>query len=110
MNKLFLVILTLILSGCASPDPITVVEYRNQLQHPEVIPLPSPHGAKVRAITKERIIKGELPDRAYIGFSYPDWLEFSKWMHDYKAYTKSLQNAVNEYQKQDSRDSQLSTD
>lgn len=92
-----------LLGGCADPKTVTVVEYKNQLQHPETLPAPAPPGSKVRVITKERITGGELPDRAYVGFSYPEWLEFAKWMHEYKAYVKSLQNAVKEYEKQDSR-------
>ncbi|CAM0094122.1 Rz-like spanin [Vibrio phage D51] len=97
------IVVMVLLFGCADPKTVTVVEYKNQLQHPETLPTPAPPGAKVRVITKERIMDGELPDRAYVGFSYPDWLEYAKWMHEYKAYIKSLQNAVKEYEKQDSR-------
>lgn len=103
---LCVVLLTLPLVGCSTPKSVTVVEYRNQLQHPETLPLPPPPGVAVRVVTKERITKGEIPDRAYVGFAYPDWVEFAKWLHNYKAYNKSLKNAVKKYQEQDHRVSQ----
>ena len=92
-----------LLGGCADPKTVTVTEYVTHLQHPETLPAPDNPGLSIKVVTSERIASGELPDKAYVGFLYSDWLEFAKWMHEYKAHNDSLKNAVEAYKAQDSR-------
>lgn len=96
---IFLVVMS---AGCASP-PETVIEYRTELSHPITLPAPSNPGVAIKVITKDRINNGELPDKAYVGFEYNEWLEFAKWMHEYRTHNKSLKQAVEAYRTQDTR-------
>lgn len=107
IKKLSLVVIlmttVLLSSGCASKDPIRVAKTETHLVHPQVLQAPENPGVSIRVITKQRIDKGELPDKAYVGFEYNEWLEFAKWMHKYRAYNKSLQEGLDFYKAQDTR-------
>ncbi|QAY02179.1 hypothetical protein VspSw1_111 [Vibrio phage VspSw_1] len=95
----------LLLGGCASAPQEPRVEVSNDvvLFHPVIPDNPSNPGLKIKAITSERIASGELPDKAYIGFLYDDWLEFAKWMHKYKSVNEELRKAIQQYREQDTR-------
>lgn len=105
------ILVVFLLGGCSTKqDVVTVPEYVTHLQHPETLPTPDNPGLSIKVITSERIADGEIPDKAYVGFLYNDWLEFAKWMHEYRAHTESLQNGLETYRAQDSRNSELPND
>ncbi|CAM0045388.1 Rz-like spanin [Vibrio phage D49] len=104
---ILVVVMLLLTFGCASKDPIRVTKTEIHLTHPQVLEAPTDPGIKVKVITKERIEKGELRDTAYIGFEYDDWLEFAKWMHKYRTHNMSLQEGLDFYQAQDTRNKEL---
>ncbi len=102
-----LIVLVLLTFGCASKDPIRVAKTEVHLAHPQVLEAPTDPGIKIKVITKKRIEDGELPDKAYVGFEYNDWLEFAKWMHKYRTHNTSLQEGLDFYQAQDTRNKEL---
>lgn len=102
----YLLPILLLLGGCASTpqEPQVVVDKSIVLYHPQLPDSPHNPGLKVRVITKERITAGKLPDVAYVGFTYDEWLEFAKWMNQYKGYSKELLSVIEQYAEQDTRD------
>ncbi|BAV81185.1 hypothetical protein [Vibrio phage VCPH] len=94
-------LLCLLLTGCwLTPEektsPVTNVD-TTPVAH-NVPDNPNNPGLKIRTITKERIESGEIADVAYIGFEYDDWLEFAKWMHDYRNVNKELREVIKAYE------------
>lgn len=94
MNKLWFSIPILLLVGCASHEPLP--PEKPMIYHPYVPPNPSNPGLKIRVITTDTI----EPNKAYVGFEYNDWIEFSKWMHQFKQVNHQLRDVVHDYKEQ----------
>lgn len=99
-----IIVLTIVLTGCVS-KPKVVTEYVSSpvtLSHPQMPEAPdSPSGSGPMVVTVDNMAKKIEPQKAYIAFTYPDWLEFAKWLHKQKRYEKDLIQVIDDYRNQD---------
>ena len=97
---LFITWLAISLSACSIFETKTVyVEPTNVVVYTPETPV-NPKDPRVRPtiITVGRIKNEEIPDVAYVGFQYNEWLKFAKWMHAYRGVQLELREIIKGYE------------
>jgi hypothetical protein len=92
--------LTLNLSGCSifKPDTMYIEPPKVTVYSPETPTNPKDPGVRPTIITVDRLEKREIPDVAYVGFKYNEWLEFAKWLHKYRSVQLELREIITGYE------------
>jgi hypothetical protein len=87
-------------TGCSllKGDTVYIEPTNINVYHPETPLNPRDPGVRPTIITVERLEKEEIPDVAYVGFKYNEWLEFAKWMHEYRSVQLELREIIKGYE------------
>lgn len=98
--KLGVLIMPALLVGCVTFNQKPIVQDSNYITayQPAVPVNPADPGVRPYVITKERIESNDIKDVAYVGFEYNSWLEFAKWLHEYKSINVKLREIINGYE------------
>lgn len=97
-NKILVLSIAMLLAACSPTKPIEVITYdTNEIVHPSMPTPPANPGVSILVITSENV----EANKAYVGFEYDEWLDFAKWMHEYKTYNRDLRNVIDIYKNQD---------
>lgn len=88
------------MTGCSifKPDIQYVEQARVTVYSPKTPANPKDPGVRPTIITVERLKTTEIPDVAYVGFRYNDWLKFSNWMHEYRGVQVELREIIKGYE------------
>ncbi len=97
MKSRYILLLALVLSGCSAYQDPVILNTDSEIIHPSMPIPPSNPGVKVLILTTDTV----EDQKAYVGFTYDEWLDFAKWMHEYKAYNHDLREVIKLYKNQD---------
>lgn len=97
---LFITWLVIHLSGCSifKPDTQYIEPTKVVVYSPKTPANPIDPKVRPTIITVERLKNEEIPDVAYVGFQYNEWLKFAKWMHAYRGVQLELREIIKGYE------------
>lgn len=103
-QSLFIAVILLTTPSCSLTPQVRYITEPVSLYHPTLPDAPYDLSKIVKGpivVTKDNMGTKIDSDKAYIAFSYPDWLEFAKWMKTDKEYKEKLLKVIDTYSKQD---------
>ncbi len=92
--------LAIYLTGCSilKPNNVYIEPTTVSMYTPETPANPPDPKVRPTIITVGRLKKEVIPDVAYVGFQYNEWLKFAKWLHAYRGVQLELREIIAGYE------------